>query len=188
MACVSMTGLLIRCKRSWAALLSRFPKWPAAARAEIERIKSFISRQDDGSVRLPYARNSEPLPRRFILCGTTNRDDDLPNDPTGNRRLVSIVLKHGTDVEAYFADGVREQLWAEALYRVREKGERANLPRDLMRMQAERAEQHRERDDAIEDAVSNLPKEPMTMGKVMDELPDRFKNYKQQRIGTGAQK
>ena len=78
-------------------------------RAEIEAIKAFVSRQDDGNTRRPYAVNPEPLPRRFVLIGTTNNERDLPNDPTGNRRFVPVVLKHGCNVEA-FLDQCRLQL------------------------------------------------------------------------------
>ena len=98
-------------------------------RADIEQVKGFITRQDDGHVRLAYARSPESLPRRFILVATTNDESDLPNDPTGNRRFVPIVLRDGVNVEAWMAE-VREQLWAEALHLYRE-GRRANLPREL---------------------------------------------------------
>ena len=55
-------------------------------------MKAFVSRQDDGHVRRPYARHTEPQPRRFVMCGTTNVLTDLPNDPAGNRRFVPVVL------------------------------------------------------------------------------------------------
>ena len=126
-------------------------------RAEIEHIKSFITRQDDGHVRLSYATNPEPLPRRFILVGTTNNESDLPNDPSGNRRFVPIPAASNRvgSIEDHL-DGCRAQLWAEgmALYAA---GERANLPRDLHSAQRERAEVHRDRDDVLEDAVVDLP-------------------------------
>ena len=125
-------------------------------RAEIEHIKSFITRQDDGHVRLSYAVATEPLPRRFIIVGTTNEVADLPNDPSGNRRFVPIPADGNVmgSVEKFFAHH-REMFWAEgmALYAA---GHRANLPRELHAAQRERAELHRDRDDVLEDAVVTL--------------------------------
>ena len=96
------------------------------SKAEIEHVKSFISRQDDGHVRLVWHRSTEHLPRRFVLIGTTNNPNDLPNDPSGNRRFVPVELRHGADVESYM-DEHREQLWAEAMVMYRE-GQNATLP------------------------------------------------------------
>lgn len=119
-------------------------------KAELERLKSFITRQDDGQFRWAYARAPVSSPRRVVLVGTTNEPECLPNDPSGNRRFVVVELPHGCDVEAAARD--RAQWWAEALHRYRE-GQRANLPRSLILAQRERAEEHRGR-DALEDRVA----------------------------------
>ena len=153
-------------------------------RAEIERIKSFVTRQNDGHVRLSYAVGTEPLPRRFILAATTNNQTDLPNDPSGNRRFVAIpttVNKCGS-VER-FLDRNRAQLWAEGLANYRE-GFRANLDRDLHPAQRERAEVHRDRDDVLEDAIDRLTSDaPMTMQEIMDLLPETTRGVTQHRLG-----
>ena len=119
-------------------------------KAELERLKSFVTRQDDGQFRWAYARSPIPSPRVCIFVGTTNEAECLPNDPSGNRRFVVIELKHGCDVQAASID--REQWWAEALARYRD-GARANLPRDLHPVAAEQAEAHRAR-DSMEEAVA----------------------------------
>ena len=124
-------------------------------RAEIEHIKAFISRQDDGHVRLVWHRSTEHLPRRFVMIGTTNEPRDLPNDPAGLRRFVPVELEHGADVESHMTEH-RNQLWAEALVFYFHQEHRANLPRWLHEKQRERAEDHRDRDDLIEDAVERL--------------------------------
>ena len=151
-------------------------------RADIEHIKSFVTRQNDGHVRLAYARSPESLPRRFVLVATTNDDSDLPNDPTGNRRFVPIVLRDGVNVEAWMAE-VREQLWAEALHMYR-AGRRANLPRELFDAQRTRAELHRDRDDLIEDAIANnLPEEGRyRLAHIMEMLGDAARGMPQQRV------
>ena len=121
-------------------------------RAELESLKAFISRRDDGATRLAYRRDPETALRRCILVGTSNDVECLPNDPSGNTRFVPIQCGEGSHVEPYL-DKHRGQLWAEglALYR---KGERANLPRDLMDLQAAHGELHRRKDAIIEDDVA----------------------------------
>ena len=125
-------------------------------KAELERLKAFITRQDDGQFRWAYARSPVPSPRMCVFVGTTNEAECLPNDPSGNRRFVVVELQHGCDVEA--ASALREHWWAEALSRYR-AGERANLPREHHALAAERAKEHRETDSLeqeITDAVHDL--------------------------------
>ena len=108
-----------------------------AHRAEIQSLKAFLTRQDDGATRLAYRRNPEPMPRRAILAGTTNDAECLPNDPTGLRRFVPVEVPRGCDVQAYL-DPQRHQLWAEAVtwYRLRGEDEDGQLPRHLLPKQA----------------------------------------------------
>ena len=112
-------------------------------KAELERLKAFITRQDDGQFRWAYARAPVPSPRLCAFIGTTNAAECLPNDPSGNRRFVVVALQRGCDVEAASVD--RNQWWAEALSRY-QAGERANLPRELHAQAEARAEEHRETD------------------------------------------
>ena len=134
-------------------------------RAELESLKSFISRRDDGATRLAYRRDPESQPRRCILVGTSNDAECLPADPSGNTRFVPIQCSEGSHVEPVL-DKWRTQLWAEglALYR---QGERANLPRELMSLQAEHAETHRRKDQVVEDSVAAIAGEgPHTIGEL----------------------
>ena len=134
-------------------------------RAELESLKAFISRRDDGATRLAYRRDPETALRRFILVGTSNDVECLPNDPSGNTRYVPIQCGEGSHVEPYM-DAHRVQLWAEglALYR---NGERANLPRDLMSLQADHGERHRRKDAIIEDAVAGIVGDgPLTIKEI----------------------
>lgn len=136
-------------------------------KAELERLKSFITRQDDGQFRWAYARAPVASPRRVVFVGTTNEGECLPNDPSGNRRFVVIELKHGCDVQG--ASVGRVQWWCEALARYH-AGERANLPRDLIGDAAAVAEAHRSRDtmeDAITEALVDLGDE-FTIGALHD--------------------
>ena len=126
-----------------------------STRADLESLKAFLSRQDDGATRLSYRRDPESTPRRCILAGTANPAHCLPNDPTGLRRFIPLELgPEQTAVEPYLETN-RTQLWAEALHRHR-AGAEARLPRELKGAAATAAENHRNRDVLIEDAIENL--------------------------------
>lgn len=124
-----------------------------STRADLESLKAFLTRQDDGSVRLSYRRNPEVMLRRCIIVGTSNTDDCLPNDPTGNRRFVPISCLYGINQEENMARE-RAQCWVEALAEYR-LGKRANLPRGVLQDQAAvAAENARRRDVILEDAIT----------------------------------
>ena len=124
-----------------------------STRAELESLKSFLSRTDDGSVRLAYRRNPETMLRRAIIVGTTNSRDPLPNDPSGNRRFVPVVLTGG-DVGNLidYLDRNRMQLWAEAVA-LHKEGVHPRLPDEMKTAQAEATERARRRDELLEDAA-----------------------------------
>ena len=63
-----------------------------STKADLDSLKSFISQPDDGGIRLAFRRNPEDAPRRCVIVGTSNRLDSLPNDPTGLRRFVPVIL------------------------------------------------------------------------------------------------
>ena len=46
-----------------------------SGRADLESLKAFLTRTDDGSVRLAYRRNPETMLRRCIIAGTTNSSE-----------------------------------------------------------------------------------------------------------------
>ena len=117
-------------------------------RADLESLKSFISRRDDGSIRLSYRRDPETLERRSVLVGSTNDRECLPNDPTGNSRYVPIECGVPTEPVEPYLDENRTQIWAEGLVYYR-SGLRANLPRRLMALQGQHAEEHRRKDGVV---------------------------------------
>ena len=152
-------------------------------RAEIEKIKNYLTRQDDGGIRLAYATGTEPLPRRFIIVASTNNESDLPNDPSGNRRFVPIPAAGNLvgSVETFFAHH-RKMLWAEGLALYAD-GHRANLPRELHPAQRERAELHRDRDDVLEDAVDALyGNGPLKLSQIIELIGDPARNATPHRV------
>ena len=82
-------------------------------KADVEHLKSMLSRQVDGPARLAYARLSVERPRQFILIGTTNSAAYLA-DSTGARRYWPVRVQGFRLPEL---KAVRDQLWAEAAHR-----------------------------------------------------------------------
>lgn len=65
---------------------------------EEKRLKEMTSRQSF-SIREPYGHVSSDLQRLAMLCGTTN-DEEILNDPTGNRRILPVRVL-AIDYESY---------------------------------------------------------------------------------------
>ncbi len=127
-----------------------------STKAEILRIRTFLSRIDDGQHRAAYARAKEPAPRRCVFIGTANDHNPLPNDPDGNRRFVAVTIEPHPDVSvadlrAWLVE-TRDQLWAEALHRIN-AGEEARFPDHLKDKQKSVNEEHRHRDPLAEEAL-----------------------------------
>jgi predicted P-loop ATPase len=114
---------------------------------EAAELKSYLSRRID-TIRRPFGRVAEDLPRRFILIGTTNSEAYL-NDPTGNRRFWPVKISK-FDLDALKAE--RDQLWAEAVAAYC-AGESLVLPEDLWATAADEQEQRRAK-DPWEDAIA----------------------------------
>ena len=125
-----------------------------ARRADMESLKAFLSRTDDGSTRLAYRRNPEPMPRRCIVVGTADRPDPLPDDHN-LRRFVPVTLNGGNaaKVVEYMAKN-RDQLWAEAMV-LYEDGFKAYLPEKLKPQQQEATERARSTDTILESKVAD---------------------------------
>ena len=130
-----------------------------ARRVDVESLKAFLSRTDDGSVRLTWRHNPEPMPRRCIVVGTADRSDPLPPDHN-LRRFVPVTLTAG-DVAGLidFMEANRGQLWAEALT-LYQRGQDARLPDWLKEQQREATDNARFTDailDGVEQYLSNAP-------------------------------
>ena len=57
---------------------------------DYKRLKAFLSKQFF-SIRKPYGRITEDLMRIAVLCGTSN-EEEIINDPTGNRRIIPVPV------------------------------------------------------------------------------------------------
>ena len=87
----------------------------------IENFKNLITTRMD-EVRRPYASLPERLQRRFVLIGTTNRNQFLI-DSTGNRRFVPLEIGDNFLIPWKQIAEERDQLWAAAV-----QAYRANAP------------------------------------------------------------
>ena len=79
----------------------------------IENFKNLVTTRVD-EVRYPYASLPSKLPRRFVLIGTTNRNQFLV-DSTGNRRFVPLEIGAGFQIPWNQLTKERDSLWAAAV-------------------------------------------------------------------------
>ena len=130
-------------------------------RADFNSVASFLSSGDSSGIRLTWRRDPDPLPKRYVLAGTANRDNfEIPNVQMLARRLVPI---HFTGGDPYairgYLDMNRTQLWAEALH-YRQTGVGPVLPAKLKEAHEAAAERSRASDDKHEGAIRNFALEP----------------------------
>lgn len=92
------------------------------AKAEVERVKGFISARMD-NYRSPYGRNTEQRLRQCVFFASTNTSDFLKSQ-TGNRRFWPVATFEVTPEASVYDMGreIVDQVWAEAveLYRNKE--------------------------------------------------------------------
>ena len=84
----------------------------------IENFKNLITSRVD-EVRYPYASLPSKLPRRFVMIGTTNRNQFLV-DSTGNRRFVPLEIGGGFQIPWRQLIEERDSLWAAAVQAYRD--------------------------------------------------------------------
>ena len=123
-------------------------------KAEVESVKSFLSRQQD-KVRLAYGRHISELPRRCVFAGTTNSQQYLRD--TSNRRFWPMRCTKPLDFAAL--QGVRDQLWAEAVARWRD-GEALFLEGEAADIAAQ-AQSERQEDDPLADIIRQWLDQPI---------------------------
>ena len=99
-------------------------------KAELETLRSFLSRQND-ICRASFGKRATPHLRQCVFFGTTNEESGYLRDTTGNRRFWPVKTpgtgyKHSWQLTREEID----QIWAEALYYVN-SGEKIYLDSDL---------------------------------------------------------
>lgn len=98
-------------------LIFEMPELASFRKAETNEIKAFIGRGTD-EYRPPYARKIISRPRMFVFAGSVNPIAGYLTDPTGNKRYWPVKCGK-IDLKAL--NEAREHLWAEAVYRYKQK-------------------------------------------------------------------
>ena len=85
-------------------------------KAEVEAVKSFLSRQRD-VYRPSFGRRTVEHPRQCIIVGSTNNDTGFLRDSTGNRRFWPVTVTGVSEDKASWTlnDYTVSQIWAEAV-------------------------------------------------------------------------
>lgn len=123
-------------------------------RTELNAMKAFVSRPTD-TIRMPYDRRKETVPRSSTFWGTVNPDKDNPylSDRTGNRRFLPVYCAGKIKREELARD--RDQIFAEAMYRYR-KGEEWHITNEDIIKMAQKEQQDRMGEDPWVAIVSNF--------------------------------
>ena len=128
-------------------------------KADIDKVKAFISRQDD-KYRASFGRRVNSHPRQCIFFATTNEQNGYLRDNTGNRRFWPIKTPGTGSKKAWelTADEV-QQIWAEVKV-LAEKGESLFIDDKLIAEAAEEAAQeamqHDEREGLVREYLDTL--------------------------------
>ena len=120
-------------------------------KADLEKVKSFISRQDD-KYRAAFGRRVTPHPRQCVFFGTTNAEDGFLRDVTGNRRYWVVPVPGGAERKPWeLTQEDINQIWAEVLVKV-EAGEELYLTgavEGIARREQSRAMERDEREGLV---------------------------------------
>lgn len=99
-------------------------------KADIDKVKAFISRQDD-KYRASFGRRVTPHPRQCIFFGTTNSQNGYLRDITGNRRFWTVKTPGTGRLKPWkLTQEDVNQIWAEVLVLV-DNGEKLYLDSNL---------------------------------------------------------
>lgn len=161
------------------------------ANSTIETIKAFISRQID-RFRAAYAARVLEAPRQAVFGGSVNRREYLQDEE--NRRFWPVLVAGRINIPGL--EGVRDQLWAEALHRF-QAGERwwidDELDADLASEAREQQEMRRVADEwenLVTEWIASqslmTPMQEVTLGQLLEhaiKLPaDRWSRPEQNRV------
>ena len=115
-------------------------------KADIDKVKAFISRQDD-KYRASFGRRVTPHPRQCVFFGTTNSENGYLRDITGNRRFWNVkVTGQGKCKPWEMTAEVVQQIWAEAA-EIARSGEKLYLDADLEAYARQEQREAMEQDD-----------------------------------------
>lgn len=125
-------------------------------KADIECVKSFISRQED-IYRPAYGRVVEKHPRRCVIVGSTNSITGFLRDISGNRRFWPVKCSGGKLKPWNLTDEELDQIWAEAMAAYN-NGESLLLSKEAEELAAKEQREAIEEDPRMAQVVEYLEK------------------------------
>lgn len=125
-------------------------------KADIECVKSFISRQED-IYRPAYGRVVEKHPRRCVIVGSTNSITGFLRDISGNRRFWPVKCSGGKLKPWNLTDEELDQVWAEAMAAYN-NGESLLLSKEAEELAAKEQREAIEEDPRMAQVVEYLEK------------------------------
>ena len=127
-------------------------------KADIDKVKAFVSRQDD-KYRASFGRRVTPHLRQCIFFGTTNTENGYLRDITGNRRFWNVKVTGNGKYQPWDLDAETIQMiWAETMV-LAKAGEPLYLPPELEAMAKEEqvlAMEHDEREGVVAEYLDTL--------------------------------
>jgi len=143
-----------------------------------QAMKAFLS-SDTDTVRLPYNRTVQPIPRQGIFVGTFNpeadRDIGWLHDTTGNRRYWVVSTSVAGEIRNDKLEQVRDQIWAEskALY---DAGTPIYFEDAKVIQQAKEEQAMRVGRDAWQDAIESWVNAPHNIDTIIFTGDEIFRN------------
>lgn len=135
------------------------------SRAEVSKIKAFMSRQTD-RFRPPYGKRLVEQPRQCVFAGTTNGNEYL-RDETGGRRFWPWACRK---IDILGLSAGRDQLWAEARARY-DQGKKWWLDTEALNAAAAKEQAARLLHDPWEDVIRDyIATTPSQKGVSVNEL------------------
>ena len=127
-------------------------------KAEVETLRSFLSRQND-IYRASFGKRATPHLRQCVFFGTTNAEKGYLRDTTGNRRFWPVKTPGGSRKHSWELsnDDIR-QIWAEVLVYVK-AGERLYLDgkmEDTAKSEQREAMESDEREGLVREYLDTL--------------------------------
>ncbi len=127
-------------------------------KAEVETLRSFLSRQND-IYRASFGRRATPHLRQCVFFGTTNAEKGYLRDTTGNRRFWPVKTPGGSRKHSWELSGEDiRQIWAEVLVYVK-SGERLYLDgkmEDTAKSEQREAMESDEREGLVREYLDTL--------------------------------
>jgi len=109
---ISSKDSILTLHRSWGMEWAELDS--VTSKKHAGHIKSFLSRSTD-FLRVPYGKAVEEWPRRGIIVGSSNKQDGLLFDDTGNRRFHVIpCTTNSIDLDSLQIE--RDNIWASAVH------------------------------------------------------------------------